>query len=227
MAYARAKLKQFNQEDSIGLIVRSRHQEATEQERASLFHINREVKKGNLSRLDKLAKEYSVIENGVEVKEKKILESREEIEEETVTFFTYLFQGYHRSNGDIGQEPFEPDLSDSDYFTRGFRRLSDIESELMTKEISLEEVELAIKESACNKSPGLDGLTAEFYKATSNIVSPILVEVFNDQLGRLSLIPSNKHGATRLVSKVKGIPLINELRPITLLNLDYKFLTKF
>ena len=55
--------------------------------------------------------------------------------------------------------------------------------------------------------------------------APVLVEVFNDQLSRFQLIESNKHGATRLISKVDGIPLVSELRPLTLLNSDYKFLS--
>ena len=57
------------------------------------------------------------------------------------------------------------------------------------------------------------------------VIAPILVEVFNDQLHNLNLLESNKHGATRLVSKVDGIPLVTELRPITLLNVDYKVMT--
>ena len=39
------------------------------------------------------------------------------------------------------------------------------------------------------------------------------------------LVESNKHGATRLVSKVDGIPTVNQLRPITLLNQDYRLLS--
>ena len=37
---------------------------------------------------------------------------------------------------------------------------------------------------------------------------------------------SDRHGATRLTSKVDGIPAVSELRPITLLNCDYKILSK-
>ena len=40
------------------------------------------------------------------------------------------------------------------------------------------------------------------------------------------MVESNKMGATRLVSKVSGIPHVDELRPITLLNSDYKLLSK-
>ena len=57
-------------------------------------------------------------------------------------------------------------------------------------------------------------------------MAPILVEVFNSQLLTDKLLDSNKHGATRLISKVDGIPLASELRPVTLLNHDYKLLTK-
>ena len=46
------------------------------------------------------------------------------------------------------------------------------------------------------------------------------------ELARLRLIDSDKHGATRLAPKVDGVPTVTELRPITLLNCDYKILTK-
>ena len=40
------------------------------------------------------------------------------------------------------------------------------------------------------------------------------------------MIGSDQHGATRLASKVDGVPAVTELRPITLLNCDYKILSK-
>ena len=39
---------------------------------------------------------------------------------------------------------------------------------------------------------------------------------------RLKLMESDKHGATRLTPEVDGVPAVPELRPITLLNCDYK-----
>ena len=43
---------------------------------------------------------------------------------------------------------------------------------------------------------------------------------------RFRIIESDRHGATRLASKVDGVPAVTELRPITLLNCDYKILSK-
>ena len=37
----------------------------------------------------------------------------------------------------------------------------------------------------------------------------------------------SKDGVTRLVPKVKGVPSVDELRPMTLLDRDYKILSKW
>ena len=50
---------------------------------------------------------------------------------------------------------------------------------------------------------------------------------FYSELDRGEIIPSNKEGVTRLCPKVGGVPSVNELRPITLLNCDYKLLSKW
>ena len=79
---------------------------------------------------------------------------------------------------------------------------------------------------ARNKSPGLDGLPYELYQATWEVIGMDFVQVLQCQLDRIRLVESNRHGATRLTSKVEGIPSVFELRPITLLNCDYKILSK-
>ena len=79
---------------------------------------------------------------------------------------------------------------------------------------------------AHNKSPGLDGLPYEFYQVTWDIIGEDFVKVLQCQLERVNLVQSNKHGATKLTSKVHGVPAVHELRPITLLNCDYKILSK-
>ena len=69
-------------------------------------------------------------------------------------------------------------------------------------------------------------LVYEFYKATWSIIGVDFHKMLQVEMERLKLIESDRHGATRLASKVSGIPAIFELRPITLLNSDYKILSK-
>ena len=77
-----------------------------------------------------------------------------------------------------------------------------------------------------NKSPGLDGIPYEFYKGAWDIIGDEVKEVLQCQLDRAAIIDSNRVGVTRLVPKVTGIPQVDELRPVTLLNTDYKILSK-
>ena len=52
------------------------------------------------------------------------------------------------------------------------------------------------------------------------------MDIINCQLDRVKILESDRHGATRLGPKVEGVPRVDQLRPITLLCLDYKILSK-
>ena len=60
----------------------------------------------------------------------------------------------------------------------------------MTKLITLDELEYIVKSCKRNKSPGLDGLSYEFYQATFAIIGSDLLEVYLSQLAKKVLIPS-------------------------------------
>ena len=57
------------------------------------------------------------------------------------------------------------------------KKISNEHFRLCEVEISLDEIIEAINSQQNNKSPGNDGLTAEFYKHFSNELAPILLEV--------------------------------------------------
>ncbi|KAM9941469.1 hypothetical protein ACTFIT_008015 [Dictyostelium discoideum] len=90
-----------------------------------------------------------------------------------------------------------------------------------------EEVEAAIKTCNPNKSPGPDGVTNAFYINHLNQVKPILTTLFNDILENPHHITTEfTEGLIHTIYK-KGNPLlISNRRPITLLNTDYKILSK-
>ena len=83
-----------------------------------------------------------------------------------------------------------------------------------------------VKSCANGKSPGLDGLTYEFFKRTWHVIGQTFTKVLQTQLDREILMKSGRQGATRLIPKVDGVPDVTELRPITLLQVDYRLLSK-
>ena len=60
MTEIKNRLEFLYQQQAYRLVVRSRHQQQTETERASLFHLNRVVKNGEKGRLEVLAKEVDI-----------------------------------------------------------------------------------------------------------------------------------------------------------------------
>ena len=80
---------------------------------------------------------------------------------------------------------------------------------------------------ASNKSPGTDGLPAEFYKVFWNHVKPFLLNALNCSYTNGHLSITQRRGLITLVPKKnKPANLLKNLRPITLLNCDYKIATK-
>ena len=85
----------------------------------------------------------------------------------------------------------------------------------------------ALKEMKFNKSPGNDGFTVEFYYTFWTLLGGLLVEVLNEAYVRGTLATSQKQGVITLLEKEGKNPLyIQNYRPITLLNVDYKILSK-
>ena len=113
-----------------------------------------------------------------------------------------------------------PDFSGLESYLAGLGSLPDMVRDELVKDISIEELIENVKESENNKSPGLDGLSYEFYKIIWNFIQDDLLEVFQCQLNRKRIVDSNREGITRLAPKVDGVPTVEELRPITLPNSD-------
>ena len=77
------------------------------------------------------------------------------------------------------------------------------------------------------KSPGSDGFTSEFYKAFWDEIGDDVVQSINHAYDKGELSICQKRGViTLLPKKDKPTNVLNNLRPITLLNIDYKIATK-
>ena len=90
---------------------------------------------------------------------------------------------------------------------------------------TLQECERVIKNFKNNKSPGWDGLTAEFYKTFWEDIKITFYNSLNESIERGTLTPSQRIGIITLLPKPKTTAELNYIknwRPITLLNVDYK-----
>ena len=183
----RQQLKEILQQKTMGFSIRSRFKENVETEKASLFHINRENKNFLKNNHEEL-KIDGIISN-----------DKKQIEDEILKYYEALFNGHHNSDlVDTGM-PFVPDDFHLEDFLSGVGKLSSESQASLVKELSFEDVEHVIKhECDYNKSPGLDGLPYEIYKATWDIIGKDFVEVLKVQMNRFRIIESDKHGATRL-----------------------------
>ena len=103
--------------------------------------------------------------------------------------------------------------------------LSEEDNDPLTKDIEDEEIWDAIKRMNCGKSPGSDGLPVEFYKKIWKFIKPHFLEVIKCMLER-ELSTSQYEGIIKLISKKEDLELLENWRPISLLNVDYKICAK-
>jgi len=105
-------------------------------------------------------------------------------------------------------------------------KLTEQEANLCEGPITLEECLEAVNGMKSNKSPGLDGLTAEFYKQFWPHISSLVYESFLESQTNGELSRSQKQCVFSLLYK-KGDPEnMENWRPISLLNIDYKILAR-
>lgn len=137
----------------------------------------------------------------------------ESILSHVVNFYSNLYTPENISaseiNNYLSQTPYEQKLTES-------------EANLCEGLFTVTECELAVMNMKLNKSPGLDGISIEFYKHFWDKIGVILTEVLNDGFLRNELTFSQRTGALSLLYK-KGDPTnLENWRPISLLNTDYK-----
>lgn len=105
-------------------------------------------------------------------------------------------------------------------------QLREEEKEHISGLLTAQEVTTAVKEMKTGKSPGLDGLTLEFYREFWAILKQDFLEMANEGFTRGKLSHSQRTGVIRLIYKKGNREDLTNWRPITLLNADYKIIAK-
>ena len=93
--------------------------------------------------------------------------------------------------------------------------------------ISEEECVKAIKSMQNGKSPGTDGLPVEFYKIFWKNIKKLVMNSFSYSYENENMSISQKQSIiTLLPQKNNDVRFLKNWRPISLLNTDYKIMTK-
>ena len=93
--------------------------------------------------------------------------------------------------------------------------------------IKLNDIEKVLKSMKLNKTPGNDGLPVELYKKFWKTLNKPLLESYNYSYETNELSVSQKQAVISLLDKKdKDRLLVENWRPISLLNVDYKILSK-
>jgi len=79
------------------------------------------------------------------------------------------------------------------------RQIDEVDKDYCDTPLKLEEVTDSLLKN--NKSPGTDGLTAEFYKTFSDQLAPFLLQVFMESIENETLPPSLTQGLVTLIPK--------------------------
>ena len=156
----------------------------------------------------------------------EVTTDQQRIKEETESFYDALLNGRQDEQLQDTGQVFEPDYQHLEEFLATLSQLSQASQDVLVERLTPEEVKKALKNCANGKSPGLDGLTYEFFKNTCPVLGSTFTMVLQSQLDREELMESSRNGATKLISKVETVPDVTQLRPITLLQVDYRLLSK-
>jgi exonuclease III len=195
-----------------GAILRSKAQWVEEGETNSRFFLN----------LEKYNQELKTIIT-MQDEDGTILEDPDKIMNHITNFYKGLYAPGNTNKSNIENIHYEDLLTDFVSNTKMSQEdMLSLESDITEKEIYQ-----AISSMPGNKSPGSDGITVEFYKKFWNQIKNPLSRCFRHifESGELSI--DQKTGIINLIPKAdKDLLKIKNWRPISLLNVDYKILTK-
>uniref|UniRef100_A0A672F570 Reverse transcriptase domain-containing protein n=1 Tax=Salarias fasciatus TaxID=181472 RepID=A0A672F570_SALFA len=108
-----------------------------------------------------------------------------------------------------------------------FPHLSPEQKNTLDSPLTNEEIHSALNKMPNNKAPGPDGFPAEFYKHFWSILAPLFQNMLSE-IQQNSRFPSNLNTASisLLLKPNKDPTLPSSYRPISLLNVDIKIITK-
>ena len=120
----------------------------------------------------------------------------------------------------------ETDTDMQDVYLNYVRTIDDTQKTDLETDVTEQEILESIHSFSKNKSPGPDGLTAEFYQKFSRELAPLLRKVVEEIFERGEMPNLMNLSYIALLPKEENCRQTKQYRPISLLNTDYKVITK-
>ena len=205
---ATARLKKIMLTKNKGAILRSKVRWHEEGERNTKYFYSLEKRHHDIKTVSKL-----------KVGDNCYIEDQFEILKEEKKFYESLYRSTKINPNSFKNSPF--------FNLESVTTLSEEEKKSCEGLINEEECINALKDFDNNKTPGTDGLPAEFYRFFWPDICHDLLASYNFAFQHGTLSISQRRGIISLIpKKSKDKTLLENLRPISLLNVDYKILTK-
>ena len=207
----KSELEALYVERARGSMIRSRVQYINENEKATKYFLNLEKQNYNKKCIKML-----ITEKGDVTDEKEILNEQKK-------FYENLYSDHNPNIAYDDLMEMEKDFLEPS----GVEKLSVEQKYFVDSEITIEECGKALSQLSNNKSPGCDGLPTEFYKFFWGYLKYMVYDSFKWSIETKSLSMNQKRGVITLVPKHgKDVRHLSNWRPISVLNTDYKILTK-
>ena len=204
--YIRKKdeLKEIEQRKCEGAIIRSRARYAIEGEKCTGYFLGLEKTR----------------------QEKNYFEQVEGKDGEKITDFVGIVERVEEFYRELYKKEGVDEESSRQVIDKLEARLSDEDREVCEGEISKGEIENAINGLGRNKSPGIDGIIGEFYIEFREELVPVLERLYRWIEEKGEMPHSMITGLVSIIYKKGSRDKLENYRPLTVLNGDYKVLAK-
>jgi exonuclease III len=203
-------IEAYNNEKAAGIFLRAKADWTEFGEKNTKYFLNLEKRNYNNKCITKLIKEN-----------KDTITDKKEILNYELEFYKTLYTNPKTNTPQENDELFH-------FFnTNNIPKISQAQIEKCESDINIEEVGKALKDLQNGKSPGTDGFTPDFYTFFWPDIKNIVYEsiIYAKQSQQLSI--EQRRGVINLIpKKEKDIRHLKNWRPISLLNTDYKIITK-
>ena len=197
------QLEIINSAKAQGIKLRVKVDWVADNERCTAFFQNLEKQNGRLTTISRL------VENGKEIK----------LDTEILNMLKCFYSDLYSKNNKLDSSNYGLFFLNSNIPKISYNNF------LCEESISSEEIKKAVKNLKANKSPGTDGLTAEFYQFFFENIKDYLYDSINYSFQNKSLSIEQWRGILKLIPKKdKDLTNMRSFRPISLLNTDYKII---